>query len=264
MKVMLMTDLEGVSGVDKIEQVSEVGTPGHRFALERLMLDVNAAVEGAFEGGASEVYVKDGHGGANNFILEMLDPRAKNIKTSEDWQELIIKKKVDAYMEVGIHAMAGTINGFLDHTQSSRTWYNYIVNGRKSGEIAQGAIFAGAYDIPFVMVSGDEAACVEGKDFLGDIECAVVKYGIGRNRAKLVDLDEALDRIRIAARDSLKLVGKIKPYKPIMPLEIILELYRSDMCDDIMSRCENIERVDARTVRKVVDKVETYFDILFR
>lgn len=264
MKVMLMTDLEGISGVDKMEQVSEVGTPGHRFALERLMLDVNAAVEGALEGGAREVYVRDGHGGANNFIMEMLDSRAICTPDSMSWQKLIIDGEIDAYMEVGVHAMAGTINGFLDHTQSSRAWYNYIVNGRKSGEIAQGAIFAGAYDVPFVMVSGDEAACAEAKAFLGDIECAVVKYGMGRNRAKLVDLDEALERIRIAARDSLKLIGKIKPYKPLLPLEIRLELYRTDMCDDIMERCKNVERVDARTVRKVVHKVETYYDILFR
>jgi hypothetical protein len=45
MNIMIMTDLEGISGVDRIEMVSEKGTPGHRFALERLMLDVNAAIE---------------------------------------------------------------------------------------------------------------------------------------------------------------------------------------------------------------------------
>ena len=63
MKILLMTDLEGISGVNTIEKVSDEGTPGHRFALERLMLDVNAAVDGAFRGGATDVYVKDGHGG---------------------------------------------------------------------------------------------------------------------------------------------------------------------------------------------------------
>ena len=196
MKILLMTDLEGISGVNTIEKVSDEGTPGHRFALERLMLDVNAAVDGAFRGGATDVYVKDGHGGGNNFIKEMLDPRAIQIPDSVGWQKLIRNGEIDAYMEVGAHAMAGTINGFLDHTQSSKNWHNYIVNGRKSGEIAQGAIFAGAFDVPFVMVSGDEAACVEAKALLGDIECAVVKYGIGRNNARLVDLDEALETCR--------------------------------------------------------------------
>ena len=113
------------------------------------------------------------------------------------------------------------------------------------------------------MVSGDEAACVKARAFLGDIECAVVKYGVGRNNARLVDLDEALNRIRTAARNSLKLIGKIKPYKPLMPLEIKLELYRSDMCDEIDKRCENVERLDARTVRKIVHKISSYYDILF-
>ena len=263
MKVLIMTDLEGISGVDTMEKVSEVGTPGHKFALERLMLDVNAAVEGAFEGGATAVYVKDGHGGGNNFLKEMLDLRAIQVQDSVSWQELVRNGEIDAYMEVGAHAMAGTINGFLDHTQSSKNWHNYIVNGQKSGEIAQGAIFIGAFDVPFVMVSGDEAACVEARAFLGDIECAVVKYGIGRNNARLVDLDEALEKIKVAACDSLKLVDKIKPYKPLLPLEIKLELNRSDMCDAIMERCKDVERLDARTVRKLVYKVESYRDILF-
>ena len=262
MNVLIVTDLEGISGVDKIEMVSEVGTPGHQFARERLMLDVNAAVEGAFEGGADAVYVEDGHGGGNNFIKEMLDPRAVQLN-SRTWNDKIRNGEINAYMEVGAHAMAGTINGFLDHTQNSKAWFNYIVNGRKSGEIAQGAIFAGTFNVPFVMVSGDEAACAEARAFLGDIECAVVKYGIGRNKARLVDLDEALDRIRKAARDSLKLVGKIKPYKPLLPLEIKLELYRSDMCDELMQKCENIERLDARSVRKVVHSINNYADILF-
>jgi D-amino peptidase len=263
MKILIMTDLEGISGVDTMEMVSEVGTPEHRFALERLMLDVNAAVDGAFEGGATKVYVRDGHGGANNFIKEMLDSRAVEAEDSESWQELIRNGEIDAYMEVGAHAMAGTINGFLDHTQSSKSWYNYIVNGRRSGEIAQGAIFVGAFDVPFVMVSGDQAACVEARAFLGDIECAVVKYGIGRNSARLVNLNEALERIKKAAKDSLKLIGKIKPYKPILPLEIKLELCRSDMCDEFMKRCNDVERLDARAVRKLVHKIESYGDILF-
>ena len=89
------------------------------------------------------------------------------------------------------------------------------------------------------------------------------KVRIGRNRARLVDLDEALRRIRTAARDSLRLVDSIKPYKPLLPMEIKLELYRSDMCDALMERCSDVERLDARTVRKVVYEVDSYRDILF-
>ena len=68
MKVLIMTDLEGISEVDNVKMLSEAATPEHRFALERLMLDVNAAIEGAFEGGADAVYAEDGHGSGKNFI----------------------------------------------------------------------------------------------------------------------------------------------------------------------------------------------------
>lgn len=262
MNVVIMTDLEGISGVDRMEMVNDVETPGFRFACERLMHDLNAAVEGAFLGGAKKVYVEDGHGRGENFIKEMLDPRAVQLDFSS-WNDMMKSGKIDAYMEVGVHAMPGTINGFLDHVQSSKSWYNYIVNGRKSGEIAQGAIFAGAYDIPFVMVSGDEAACVEAKAFLGDISCAVVKYGIGRNKALSIDLDMALEKIKRASCEGLKKIRSIKPYKPLFPLEIVLELYRTDMCDSMVEQCSGVERIDARSIRKIVHKVENYKDVMF-
>jgi len=166
-------------------------------------------------------------------------------------------------MEVGAHAMAGTQNGFLDHTQNSRQWYNYYVNGRKMGETGQLALLAGAYGIPFCMMAGDEAGCVEAKALLGDIETAVVKYGIGRNLAKLEPLEVAEQRIHDAAETAMKraLAGEFKPYKPIMPLDIKLELYRSDFCDE-RAKQDNVERLDARTLRKVVTKIVHYKDIM--
>jgi D-aminopeptidase len=254
MNVFIDTDLEGISGIDNISQVTDTESPSYRFSLERLMLDVNAAIAGAFDGGADTVYVNDGHGTGINFIDEMLDSRAIKSKKMNF-------NNIQAIMQVGVHAMAGTLNAFLDHTQSSLAWHDYIVNGRKCGEIAQCAIYGGAYDIPCVMVSGDEAACVEAKQFLGDIECAVVKYAVGRNNAKLVDLDEALVKIYNAAKNGMSLVGKIRPYKPLMPMEVILELNRSDYCDMKMNSSD-VERIDARTVRKIVREIKSFRDIL--
>jgi D-amino peptidase len=229
----------------------------YHFSLERLMLDTNAAIEGCFEGGASEVYVCDGHGGGNNFIDEMLDKRAIKINCNLPPDLL---KQINAFMEVGAHAMPGTINGFLDHVQSSVSWHNYYVNGKKCGELAQLGIYAGLNNIPFVMVSGDEAACVEAKQFFGDIACAAVKYGIGRNKARLVNLDEALIRIKNASKQGVGLIGNIKPYKPLLPLEIKVEFNRSDYCDAAENK--NNERLDARTLRKIVPKLNSYMDLM--
>ena len=53
MTVLIMTDIEGICGVDLWEQVHT----GAEFARERLMADTNAAIEGAFLAGADKVYV---------------------------------------------------------------------------------------------------------------------------------------------------------------------------------------------------------------
>jgi D-amino peptidase len=255
MKIYIMTDLEGISGIDSLEMIQK-GNPRLDYSNRRLMADTNAAIEGAFRGGADEVYVTDGHGGGGNFILELLDERAR-IPAQSLYKTL--DEATDAVMVVGAHAMAGTINGFLDHTQNSMRWFNYYVNGRRTGELGQWGILAGHYNVPVIMVSGDQAACVEARQFFGNIECAVVKYGVGRNKAELVDERKAEELITDAAARSISLVGKIKPYRPILPLDLKLELYRSDYCDEIATD-PGIERIDARTVRKVSD---SYKDILF-
>lgn len=262
MTVYIITDLEGASGVDKMEQVSEEGSEGHRYAKKRLTADLNAAIAGCFDGGADKVWVFDGHG-SGGLVYEEIDKRALMPADRFKWDDIVVNGEIDLFMEVGAHAMAGTQNGFLDHTQNSRQWYNYYVNERKMGETGQLALLAGAYDIPFCMLAGDEAGCVEAKALLGDIETAVVKYGIGRNQAKLEPLDVAEQRIYDAAKTAMKraLAGEFKPYKPIMPLDIKLELYRSDFCDE-KAKQDNVERLDARTLRKVVTKIVRYRDIM--
>lgn len=253
--IFIMTDLEGISGIDSVDMIQET-YPDYEYCLKRLMADINAAVEGAFQGGAEKVYVCDGHKGGGNFINSLLDQRAVVSSGSLADQ---FSKPLDAVMLIGAHAMAGTLNGFLDHTQDSRKWYNYFVNGRKTGEIGQMGIIAGNYNIPIIMVSGDQAACTEAMQFFGYISCAVVKQGTGRNKAELVDEEEALVKIREAAKNSISLVGKVRAYKPLTPLEIRLELCRSDFCDELALR-PGVERLDERTVRKIAfSNIDIFF-----
>lgn len=261
MNVFIMTDLEGVSCVEREEQMRD---EGYAFACQRLMFDLNAAVQGAFDGGAHKVYVCDGHGGGQNFIEKALHPKALRTD-AKGWQELIRASEIDAYMEIGCHAMAGTLNGFLDHTMSSVKWHDYFINGRKSGEIAIGALFAGAFGVPMTMVSGDEAACAEAKKFLGeDIAVASVKTGVGRNEAKCLSSDEAFSRIKAAARLGVITAKEIRPFSVSMPAEIILEYNRSDYCEEAYESClENVVRLDARRLCKTVESIEWYRDLFF-
>lgn len=250
-RIYIHTDMEGVTGLDSFEMIQR---DGERFGecCELLMADLNAAIDGAIAGGATHVTVLDSHGGGKNFIKELLDPRAEaDLKENGKWWGKLDGSYSGTFF-IGAHAMAGTINGFLDHTQNSLQWYNYIVNGRKTGELGQWAIVAGSFDVPMLMVSGDEAACVEARQFFGQIETAAAKRGIGRNKAELVEATEARNRIREAAQKAVALIGKAKPYKVSMPMEIVLEFNRTDFCESRLSR-EGVERIDARTIRKVTN-----------
>jgi D-amino peptidase len=258
MKIYIHTDLEGVSGVDRGGDVPRE-SEGYRNCCEQLMLDLNAAVAGAFDGGADHVTVLDSHGGGGNFILDMLDKRAENdTRPNKKWWGTL-DSSFDGTFFIGAHAMAGTINGFLDHTQSSKTWYNYSINGRRFGELGQWGAVAGAFGVPMLMVAGDEAGCAEARAFFGPVETAPVKQGVGRQRANAYPVEEARGRIRDAARRAIALVGRARPLKPLCPMDIVLELCRADYCDDVAQR-DGVERVDARTVRKVTSD---QLDILF-
>lgn len=262
MTVVLMTDLEGISGVNDISMIADEEGEGYRYACERLIADSNAAISGCFDGGADRVLVIDGHGSATNMDASKLDPRAEKVSIAQ-WIEETRAGKVDLFMEIGAHAKPGTLNGFLDHVQSSAKWFEYTINGKSCGELAQGALFMGAFGVPFVMVSGDEAACAEAQALLGTVECAVVKEGIGRNRADCLENETAEKRIYAAAREAMKLYGVAKPYTLPMPLDIRLTHMRTDYCDDTMQRHPEFTRLDARTAQRIVEKIESYSDLLF-
>jgi len=259
-KIYIHTDLEGVTDVLGGDQVP-TDSPDYRRSRENLMADLNAAVAGAFDGGADEVTVLDSHGGkGENFLLDMLDERAVNdTKPNGKWWG-ILDDSYDGTMFLGAHAMAGTINAFLDHTQSGLSWYNYYLNGRRFGELGQWATVAGHFGVPMLMVCGDEAACAEARAFFRPVETAAVKQGLQRTRAMGYPPEEARARIRQAAKRAIALVGTARPFRPIFPAEVKLETTRSDFADELAQRWPEAERLDARTLRRVA---ADGLDILF-
>ena len=252
MKIYIITDMEGVSGICNEQQVQR-DSPAYAEGRQLLIGDINAAVAGAFEGGATEVVVNDGHGGGFNLLLEQMDSRARYERPNGG---LDMMPGLDATFAglfcVGYHAMAGTLDGFLDHTQSSASWFNYSVNGRRTGELGQCGIWAGSYGVPVLLVTGDRAACEEARDFFGEIETVAVKEGIGRQHARCLHPEVARQAIRAGARRAMERVGTVPPYRIEPPLTIRLEYYRSDMADAVARR-PGTRRIDARTVEQVVD-----------
>lgn len=255
-----MTDIEGVTNVDSFDMVRTNSGEGYIKACHELMKDTNAAIAGFYDAGADKVYVYDGHHHGTNFIKELLDPRAEQIIGLEGLHKLVASGEIDGYGEVGLHAMAGAENAFLEHTQSSAEWFDYKINGVSSGELVQGAAYVGRYGIPFIFVSGDDAICHEAEEFIPGIATACVKHPKCRNIAVSLPEEEARALIRKTAKESVGLIGRVKPYEVKLPAEVVLTFQRTDYCDKYADR---YERIGSRTIKKTVTEIVDYLSLLF-
>ena len=249
MKVYILTDLEGVGGVVLQEQTF-AGNPGYEKARFLLTYEVNAAVQGAIEGGATEIVVLDGHGtnSAYNLIFEELHEGAKYVVGSP-WPVYppILDESFDAMFQLGAHAMSGTRAAVLEHTMSSGSWVEMRVNGRIMGEQGLIGAFGGQFGVPVALVTGDTAACAEAREFFGDIETAEVKRGLTRTCAEILPPKACRELIRQKAKRALERLSEFKPFIVPGPVELQIMEHRTSAADRTKER-QGVKIIDGQTV----------------
>lgn len=234
MRVFIISDMEGVSGIVRRKQINggeAMYEEGRRLYTE----EMNAAIRGARAGGATEIVVMDCHGAGddwsfNSLIPELLDPNCEFVVQTQ-WTEYtaFLEEGCDAALFVGMHAMAGTPDGVISHTVSTQSWANLRFNGRLVGETGINAALCGHWGCPVLLVTGDEAACREGKDLLGaNLTTVAVKKGLGRFSARQIPPIRARQMIEAGARQALQDLEAVKPYNPGKPCEIEVEFTTPD------------------------------------
>lgn len=253
MKLFVMADMEGISGIHMMRQVKKDFPEDYAYGKKMLMKEINFVVDALFRLGADEVVVRDGHAGGYNIDMGEMDGRARYepaFLPSLSWMD----ESFDGMIIIGQHSMAGTLDGFLDHTMNSMEWFQYKINGMEVGEIALLAVRAGAKNVPVLAVTGDKMAVLEAEELLGkeNVSCASVKQGIGRNWAECLPVQKAQGLIYKTLTEAVQRVGKIRPYGPALPAVLELTFYRSDFADNYRER-SGWERVNARTIRKRVN-----------
>ena len=242
MKVQIISDMEGVAGIVRAEQT--IG--GHEMYEEGRKLyteEINAAVRGSKAAGATEIVVMDHHGAGkgwsfNSLVHDLLDPDCEYVVQSS-WTQYteFLEQGCDACLLVGMHAMAGTPDGVLNHTVSGREWLNLRFNGVTVGESAINAAMCGNWDCPVLLVTGDEAACREARELLGDaLTTVAVKKGIGSTAARNLAPLRARKRIEEGARNALRDVGAVKPYDPGRPAEIEVDFMHTNEVEKYRGR----------------------------
>jgi len=248
MKLYIMTDLEGATGV--VGHWNIIDPPGAEYLASRRLLtgDVNAAIEGASEAGANEILVHDAHGEskAHGILIEQIDSRARLIRGKSIYELEGLDETFDAMFIIAAHSMAGTTKGVLSHTESDSI-VNMWINGKRVGEIGIFAAMAGHYHVPTVMVTGDLAAVNEAKDLIPNIETVSVKEG--RSRFSAICLPPEVTR-RMIRETAVKALGKINEIKPCIfqpPITVRIE-HQDALTADRQAERKDRKRIDGRTI----------------
>ncbi|MFZ2097255.1 MAG: M55 family metallopeptidase [Anaerolineales bacterium] len=249
MKILIAADMEGITGVTNWDQVDPAHAEYPRF--RRLMTnDVNAAVRGACDAGTNEILVTDGHAYGSNILVEELDPCAHLICGNHTPLAMIqgIGPDVNGVIFIGYHARAGSQNAILDHTWSSRRVANLWLNDILVGEYGLNAAVAGHFNVPVLMITGDQTACAQAAELLGNIETVIVKTALSRMAAECLPPQVSEELIQKAANQVVKRLkaGKAPaPFSVSSPVRITLDFISSDQADQA-ALLPGSKRVDGR------------------
>jgi len=248
MKIYMMTDLEGVAGVTDFENRETDTHDNHetRMRMRRLLTgEVNAAIDGLFEAGATQVIVNDGHGGGYTIDFEYLDARAQVVHGHERpvWLPLL-DGTCDATLLVGAHAKANSPSATTCHTMS-KAIKDWSINSISFGEMGLQALIAGHFDVPMIFVSGEAHACEEVSELIPGIVTVAVKRGLSLRSAVSWAPQKAREMIRAGVQEALELKDKIQPLRFEPPLIFRDERYEETW--KTSSENPDIRIIDAKT-----------------
>ncbi len=251
MRVYVSSDIEGVAGVVTTEQTMPSGGTEYQRARRLMTAEVNAAVRAAFEAGAAEVLVNDGHGPNTNLLVEELDERVELLSGKPKALNMMhgVDDGFDVALLLGYHARTGTAEATLDHAYLGSVGYDLRLNGVAYGEFGLNAMLAGSFGVPVVVTSGDDKLVAEAQALLPRIEAVEVKRAVGRTAARTLTPAAARTLIAGAVRRALTGdlgVGLLEP--PAPPFELDVVFLRSVQAD-VAALMPNTERLDGRTVR---------------
>jgi D-amino peptidase len=247
MRVYISIDMEGLAGVATRDQIVR-GGHGYPAAQALMTQEANAAIEGAFAGGAREVVVNDSHGTMDNLLQERLDPRARLVLGAPklDCMAEGISAEHDVAFFIGYHAAAGG-PGVLAHTFSSHLT-EVRLNGAPASEAEVNALQAAAVGVPIGLLSGDDVVCRAALAAFPGVSAVEVKQARGVYAAISLSPTEARTLIRDAATRAVTGHGALRPVEIPEALDVEVDM-PSAVAAENGSMMPGVERVADRTLR---------------
>jgi len=249
LKIYISADMEGVVGVVTGDQLGPQGFEYNRFR-EFMTEEVKAAVGAAFDAGATEIVISDSHGNGENLLIEKLP---KNVTIVRSWPRPLmmmqgIDETFDGVIFIGYHTSTTNPTGVRAHTISSARLADVRLNGVSMPEAGINAAIAGSFNVPIIMISGDDAIVKEATDLLGSIEGAVVKWSVSFHAAKTLTPEMAYELIREKTKKAIQRIKEFKPYKVKQPvqLDVRFKAYRPS---ELLAYLPIVQRTDSHSIR---------------
>lgn len=258
-KVYISVDLEGIAGVVSSSQTSPAGQ-NYEWARRLMLAETNAAIEGAFQGGATEVLVNDSHGPQTNLKVDELDRRVQIITGQPKPLGMAhgLDSTFDAAIYIGYHAPGSTADAVHGHTFSGALKVVRL-NGREVGEYGLNAMVAAHFGVPVAFIAGDRAAVEMAQALIPGLDGVAVKDGIGYAAAKTLHPLEARERITEGVRAALVRRVARQPLRLQAPITLEVELAALSHADQVAlvpgmkrnGRTVSYTAADALTIYKV-------------
>jgi D-amino peptidase len=265
-RVYVSVDLEGIGGISHPAPTNR-GDDGYPGAVALMVGEANAAIEGAFDAGATDVLVNDSHGGMFNLTPVELDPRARLLQGQKAWSMVAgagplaasEPPRFDVALFIGYHARAGHPSGTIAHTYSGRPVETRL-NGSPTGEYGFNALILGAWGVPVGLVTGDNALASEVEGWLPWAERVVVKTASGTHAAASLHPTRAQELIRAGAGKAVRraAAGELELLVPGDPVTIEVE-YGRGIEADYAALPPGCERIGDRGVRISTRDVESAY-----
>jgi D-amino peptidase len=254
MKVFISSDMEGAAGIVDWSQCRPPGA-AYEAGCQLLLGEVNAAIEGALEGGATQILVNDSHGAMANLAPAALAGEASYLSGRHKPLYMLegLDASFDAVFFVAYHGSMGS-NGTLSHTYNPRAVAGARLNDLTAGESAINSLVAAADSVPVALITGDQVTIEEARPFLPGAVGLAVKQARTRFAAESLHPTVACREIRIAASRAIARVvaGDVPPPTVELPARLEVDWLTADMAE-MATWIRDVERVGPRTVALVDD-----------
>lgn len=247
MRVFISADFEGTCGVNDVKQCFP-GNPDFEAVRRRWIEDINAIVDGALAGGATDVVVNEAHAAMNYLLPEVLHPKAGYISgyVKMDNQMEGLDSSFSGVILMG-HTMAGSGDGVLNHTYVMRDVVGLRLNGNPIGEVGLNAYWASVMGVPVILIVGDDKVAEEARSLIPEIDIAVVKKGLSQFTAHHLPLMEARRVISGAAERAVRRAKEIPILSPLTSYRLEIDFSLSEIAH-LASFIPSVERIGGRTV----------------